>query len=182
MTRLAAALFMVGATLAGAGGSPSTQRQPAAALARARHGDELHVKLAAEQPPHFECPAWDPVGPSKPRFSWRPIKAGNWHLVGDGVVFESTDITFDVIWRDAGGTDHPIVSYTHHFDPQPSGFNAVLYEATRSAPAVPAKGNDQLVLRMSAPAGTYADGTMLWIPNGDAETTMGRDPSLTLPR
>jgi hypothetical protein len=111
-----------------------------------------------------------------------PIKAGNWHLVGDGVVFESTDVTFDVIWRDAGGTDHPIVSYTKHFDPQPSGFNAVLYEDDALGPAVPAKGNDQLVLRMSAPAGTYPDGTMLWIPNGDAEKTMGRDPSLTLPR
>jgi hypothetical protein len=111
-----------------------------------------------------------------------PIKAGSWHLVGDGVVFESTDITFDVLWRDAAGTDHPIVSWTHHFDPMPSGFDAVLYEDDAPGVAAPAKGNDQLVLRMSAPAGGYPDGTMLWIPNGDAETTHGRDPSLTLPK
>ena len=111
-----------------------------------------------------------------------PIKAGNWHLVGDGVVFQSTDITFDVIWRQASGTDHVLVSFTHHFDPQPSGFNAVLYEADGLGVAADAKGNDQLVLRMSAPPGGYPDGTMLWIPNGDAETTMGRDPSLTLPK
>ena len=111
-----------------------------------------------------------------------PIKAGSWHLVGDGVVFQSTDITFDVLWRDAGNNDHPIVSFTHHFDPMPSGFNAVLYEDDAAGVAAPAKSNDQLVLRMSAPPGGYPDGTMLWIPNGDGASTMGRDPSLTLPK
>jgi hypothetical protein len=111
-----------------------------------------------------------------------PIKAGNWHLVGDGVVFQSTDITFDVLWRDAGNVDHPLASFTHHFDPQPSGFNAVLYEDNALGVAANAKANDQLVLRMSAPPGGYPDGTMLWIPNGDAEKTMGRDPNLTLPK
>jgi len=111
-----------------------------------------------------------------------PIKAGNWHLVGDGLVFESTDITFDVLWRDAANVDHPIVSFTRHFDPQPSGFDAVLYEDNALGPQVNAKANDQLVLRMSAPAGGYPDGTMLWIPNGDADQTHGRDPNLTLPK
>ena len=110
-----------------------------------------------------------------------PIKAGNWHLVGDGIVFESTDVTFDVIWRNGAG-DHPIVSFTRHFDPQPSGFDAVLYDDNALGAAVDAKANDQLVLRMSTPPGTYPDGTMLWDPNGDEEVTHGRDPSLTLPR
>ncbi len=91
------------------------------------------------------------------------------------MVFQSTDITFDVLWRDAAG-DHPIVSFTHHFDPMASGFNAVLYEDDAVGVAANAKGNDQLVLRMSAPAGTYPDGTMLWIPNGDAEQTPGAIP------
>jgi hypothetical protein len=87
------------------------------------------------------------------------------------VVFESTDVTFDVLWRDAGNVD-----------PQPSGFNAVLYEDNALGPEVAAKANDQLVLRMSAPPGGYPDGTMLWLPNGDQEKTMGRDPNLTLPK
>ena len=98
------------------------------------------------------------------------------------MVFESTDVTFDVLWRDAGNVDHPVVSWTRHFDPQPSGFNAVLYEDNALGPEVAAKANDQLVLRMSAPPGGYPDGTMLWLPNGDQEKTMGRDPNLTLPK
>jgi hypothetical protein len=110
-----------------------------------------------------------------------PIKAGNWHLVGDGIVFQPVDVTFDVLWRDSGNVDHPIVSFTHHFDPQPSGFNAVEYEDNALGVAAKAKGNDQLILRMSAAAGTYPDGSMLWIPNGDGPNAQGRDPSLTLP-
>ena len=110
-----------------------------------------------------------------------PITAGSWHLVGDGIVFQPVDVTFDVLWRDAGNVDHPIVSFTHHFDPQPSGFNAVEYEDNAPGVAAKAKGNDQLILRMSAAAGTYPDGTMLWIPNGDGANAQGRDPSLTLP-
>ena len=35
---------------------------------------------------------------------------------------------------------------------------------------------------MSAPPGGYPDGTMLWLPNGDQDKTLGRDPSLTLPQ
>ena len=110
-----------------------------------------------------------------------PIKAGSWHLVGDGIVLDPVDITFDVLWRDAGG-DHPVVSFTHHFDPPSAGFNAVLYEADAAGVAAKAKSNDQLVLRMTAAPGSYPPDTMLWIPNGDAEQTHGRDPSLTLPR
>jgi hypothetical protein len=110
-----------------------------------------------------------------------PIKAGSWHLVGDGIVLDPVDITFDLLWRDAGG-DHPIATWTHHFDPPASGFDAVQYEADAPGVAAKAKGNDQLVLRMTAAPGNYPADTMLWIPNGDAETTNGRDPSLTLPK
>ena len=98
------------------------------------------------------------------------------------MVFEPVDVTFDVLWRDAGNVDHPIVSFTKHFDPQPSGFDAVLYDDNALGAQVNAKANDQLVLRMSAPPGGFPDGTMLWLPNGDQEKTNGRDPSLTLPK
>ena len=108
-----------------------------------------------------------------------PIKAGSWHLVGDGIVLDQTDVTFDVLWRDGGG-DHPIVSFTHHFDPPNSGFDAVGYEDDALGVAAPAKSNDQLVLRFSA-QGPASEQT-LFIPNGDGAKLNGRDPSLTLPK
>ena len=110
-----------------------------------------------------------------------PIKAGTWHLVGDGIVLESSDITFDVLWRDANG-DHPIATWTHHYDVPANIQNAVQYEADAPGVAADAKSNDQLGLRMTAAAGNYPADTMLWTPNGDADKTNGRDPSLTLPK
>ena len=110
-----------------------------------------------------------------------PIKAGSWHLIGDGVTFYSVDITFDVLWRDAGG-DHPIATWTHHFEPLVSSFDAIQYEEDAPGVAAPAKGNDQLILRMTAAPGQYSADKTLWIPNGDGANTHGRDPSLTLPK
>jgi hypothetical protein len=95
-------------------------------------------------------------------------------------VLYPVDVTFDVLWRDAAG-DHLVVSWTHHFDPPASGFNAVQYEEDAVGVAAKAKANDQLVLRMTA-QGNYPADTMLWIPNGDGASTQGRDPSLTLPK
>jgi hypothetical protein len=110
-----------------------------------------------------------------------PIKAGSWHLVGDGIVLYPVDITFAVLWRDAAG-EHPIASFTHHFDPPSAGFDAVQYEDDAIGVAAKAKPNDTLILRMTAADGGQPADTMLWIPNGDAEKTKGRDPSLTLPK
>jgi hypothetical protein len=109
-----------------------------------------------------------------------PIKAGTWHIIGDGIVLDPVDVTFDVLWRDANG-DHPIATWTNHFDPPANVNNAAQAEADVPGVAANAKGNDQLVLRMTAQGAGTAD-TMLWAPNGDAEKTNGRDPSLTLPK
>ncbi len=88
-------------------------------------------------------------------------------------------MTFDVLWRDAAGTDHPLASVSHHFDPQPAGFNAVQFEADAPGVAAPARSNDHLVLRFTAQgAGTG----ILYIPNSDGANAMGRIPSLTLPK
>jgi hypothetical protein len=112
-----------------------------------------------------------------------PLHAGNWHLVGDGVVFDTCDVTFDVLLRASDG-DHPIVSFQHHFVPPPAGpneFDAVAYEADGAGVAAAAVANvDQLVLRFSV-TGAPTQPT-LYVPNGDAASTHGRDPSLTLPK
>jgi hypothetical protein len=96
-------------------------------------------------------------------------------------VLQPCDITYDVVWREAAtGTEHALVSWTNHFDPPASGFNAVPFEADGAGVAAAAKANDQLVLRFTA-NGDPAKG-QCWIPNGDGASTMGRDPSLTLPK
>jgi hypothetical protein len=112
-----------------------------------------------------------------------PIKAGNWHLVGDGITFDPADVTFDVIWR-AGGVDHPIVSFTHSFAASGAPVNgyapAVPYDADAMGVAAPAAENDELVLRFTA-TGTTTQ-SVLYIPNGDGTKAQGRIPSLTLPQ
>lgn len=90
------------------------------------------------------------------------------------------DITFELLWRDPTGTDHPIAAVTHHFDPRPSGFMAVPFETELSGAAAPARRNDLLVLRLSAPP-SDAMPVLRYIPNGDGALTGGRLPSLLLP-
>ena len=118
-----------------------------------------------------------------------PIKAGEWDLIGDGIVVVSggVDIRFDVIWRprtDAGvGADVPLVSFQNHFASLPAGpgqFNAVPFEATGSGVAADAVAGDLLVLRFTAM--NAPPGAMAFVPNGDGFKTMGRIPSITLPR
>jgi hypothetical protein len=107
-----------------------------------------------------------------------PIPAGTWTLVGDGIIIEPVDAQFDLIWR-ANGVDTPIAVWTHHFDPQPTGFDAVAYEETKLAAAVPAQAGDLLVLRYQAMNATVS---MAYIPNGDGANSNGRIPNLTLPQ
>jgi hypothetical protein len=113
-----------------------------------------------------------------------PIKAGSWHLVGDGVTFDPCDVTFAVLWRSSDGQDHPIVSFTHSFPasgPPMNGYApAIAYEADAMGVAAPAQANDLLVLRFTA-TGNPND-TTLFIPNGDGAKAQGRIPSLTLPQ
>jgi hypothetical protein len=113
-----------------------------------------------------------------------PIKAGSWHLVGDGVTFDPCVVTFAVLWRTSDGKDHPVVSFTNSFaasGPAVNGFPpAIAYEADAQGVAVPAQPNDQLVLRFTA-TGNPSD-AVLYIPNGDGPKAQGRIPSLTLPQ
>jgi hypothetical protein len=112
-----------------------------------------------------------------------PIKAGNWHLVGDGVTFDPCVVTFAVLWRTSDGKDHPIVSFMHSFaasGPPMNGYApAIAYEADATGAAVPAQAGDELVLRFTA-TGNASDAN-LYIPNGDGNKAQGRIPSLTLP-
>lgn len=109
-----------------------------------------------------------------------PIKAGTWHLVGDGIVLSAADVTYDVVWRDSKGGEHAIATWSHHFDPLPSGFNATQFEADTAGSEAKASANDTLILRLSAQGDPTV--AMLWIPNGDGAKAMGRVPSLTLPK
>jgi hypothetical protein len=87
-------------------------------------------------------------------------------------------VTYDALWRSTAG-DHAIVSFSHHFDPPASGFNAQAYDADAPGVAAPAKTNDQLVLRFTAQGNSTQ---LLMIPNSDGANAMGRIPSLTLPK
>jgi hypothetical protein len=111
-----------------------------------------------------------------------PIPAGTWHLVGDGEVIASVDIRYDLIWRagggDAGGTDVVLATFDHHFDPQPSGFDAVAFEDEASGPAADAKAGDLLVLRITA---SNTTASTAFIPNGDGASSNGRIPYVDLP-
>jgi hypothetical protein len=110
-----------------------------------------------------------------------PIRAGTWHLVGDGILFTSADVRFDVLWRH-GGSDTTVLHLEHHFDP-PTGANryeAVPYEADATADAVAAVAGDLLVLRFSSDPGDGGAVTT-YLPNGDGAHANGRIPSLTLP-
>lgn len=85
------------------------------------------------------------------------------------------------MWRNAAG-DHPIATWSHHFDPLPAGptqFNAQPFEADARGAAAAAKANDQLVLRFSAQGSSTQ---LLIVPNSDGARAMGRIPSLTLPK
>lgn len=107
-----------------------------------------------------------------------PIDAGTWHLVGDGIVIEEVDVLFEVLSR-RGTQDQAIASWLHHFTPPASGFDAVPFDASATAAAVPAQSGDLLVFRYSVVAG--ATRPMAWIPNGDGANAHGRIPSIQLP-
>jgi len=108
-----------------------------------------------------------------------PISAGTWHLVGDGIVTESVDVTFQVIWRTQAGQDTLLASFAHHFDPLPgNSFDAIPFEADATGIAAAAAEGDELVLRFT---GASALNEMAYVPNGDGRLTDGRIPNLTFP-
>jgi hypothetical protein len=110
-----------------------------------------------------------------------PVSAGNWHLVADAIIFQTCDVTFDLLWRSAMG-DQTIASWSQHFDAPPTGpgqFDALPFEADASAPAVPAQPGDQLVWRFTVTSAAATGGA--YIPNSHGAQANGRIPSVTLP-
>jgi hypothetical protein len=94
-------------------------------------------------------------------------------------VVNPSDLRYDFIWRH-GGVDTLLVTFMHHFDPQPTGYNAVEYDADATGIAAAAAAGDQLVWRWSVVAGADAPNGMS-IPNGNGTSSGGRYPSITLP-
>ena len=116
------------------------------------------------------------------------IAAGDWVLVGDGIVFAPVDVRFEVRRRRSGAggndlgtpaSDLVIASFAHHYDPPASGFAAVPFDAKAAGLPADFASGDQLVLRISS---SGADPSATYVPNGDGASTMGRIPSLTLPK
>jgi hypothetical protein len=108
------------------------------------------------------------------------IPAGVWHFVGDGIVFAPVDITWDVIWRPAGGgPETGLVRFAHHYDPGADLNTAVPYEATAVGVPAEAHAGDQLVLRLSAAAASQPN---VFYPNGEGSRAHGRIPYLDLPQ
>ena len=107
------------------------------------------------------------------------VPAGTYHLVLDGIVLQSVDVEFDLLWR-RDGSDTVLATARQHFDPpMDGGFDAQAFELDVQAPAVDYRGGDQLVLRYTGTNATSADA---YIPNGDGAKKAGRDPNITLPR
>jgi hypothetical protein len=107
------------------------------------------------------------------------IPAGQWHLVGDGIITESVDVHFEVLQRRAGTPDVVIVSWDHHFDPLGGGvFDAQPFDADADGPAVMQQDGDQLIFRYT---GASATRPMAYEPNGDGGKRNGRNPNITLP-
>jgi hypothetical protein len=109
-----------------------------------------------------------------------PIKAGTWQIVGDGIIIDSCDVTFAVLWRTTAG-DTPVATFTHHFDPAASISDAVLYDGTAAGIAVTPAAGDQLVLHITAANPAAGTGSLYGL-NGDGAADGGRKPFLTLPQ
>ena len=107
------------------------------------------------------------------------LPSGTWKLVGDGVILQAVDVTFEVLVR-RGESELPVVSWQQHFDPRAGGsFDAIAYDANAVGPAVKRQKGDQLIFRYS---GLSATSRNAYVPNGDGVRQNGRIPNLTLPR
>jgi hypothetical protein len=106
------------------------------------------------------------------------VPAGMYHVIYDGVIIGTVDVTFDLIHR-RGDTDNVLVTWTQHFEPRPAGFQAQPFEMDHEAPAIDFVDGDQLVYRYS---GANATVEMAYIPVGFPESEGGRQTNITLPR
>ena len=106
------------------------------------------------------------------------VKAGTYHLVLDAIIIKPVDVTFDLIWR-SGTTDHPLATWTQHFDPLPgANYDAQPFEYDEDCPEIATATGDQLVFRYTGANTTSAEA---YIPNGDGSHANGRIPYIELP-
>ncbi len=106
------------------------------------------------------------------------VPAGTYHVVLDGIVIQSVDVQFDLLWR-RNGSDTTLATWSVHFDPSGSDFDAVPAEVDEQAPAIDFRAGDQLVFRYTGSNTTTDDA---YIPDGDGAKKNGRDPNITLPQ
>ena len=112
------------------------------------------------------------------------VPAGSYQLVADGIIVESVDVTFELIWRRPSRVpaDMVVATWQHHFDPLGGGnFDATPFEVSAQGAAIDYEPgmDDQLVWRYS---GANSTTPMAYIPNGDGAVANGRIPHITLPR
>ena len=106
------------------------------------------------------------------------LPRGSWTLIGDGIIIEPVDVRFEVFVR-RGGSELPVVSWDHHFEPRPGGsFDATAYEEAAQGAAIDRRDGDVLVFRYT---GASATSMNAYIPNGDGARQKGRIPHLILP-
>ena len=106
------------------------------------------------------------------------VPAGTYHFVLDCIVVAPVDVKFELAVRH--GTDSLVLAtWSKHFDPLSTGYDAQPYEVNKEAPAIEAVAGDELVFRYTA---TNTKSAEAWIPNGDGKLANGRVPSITLPR
>ena len=95
----------------------------------------------------------------------------------DCIVIAGVDVTFDLLHR-RDTVDTVITTWTEHFDPLPTGFDAQPHSVSMPGAAVDFAAGDKLVFRFSAANTTQSDA---WIPNGDGRNSAGRIPNISLP-
>jgi len=96
----------------------------------------------------------------------------------DCIVIAGVDVTFDLLHR-RGADNTVIATWTMHFNPMPTSFDAQAYEIDMPGQAVPFASGDKLVFRFSGANTIDSDA---WIPNGDGSASKGRVPNFTLPQ
>ena len=106
------------------------------------------------------------------------IPAGTWGFVGDGIITDSVDVTFEIFVRAPDDGVTAIATFQHHFEPLPIGFEAQPFMASMPFSAITVTDGDQLILRYSAQNTTVP---MAYIPNGDGFRAGGRIPFIDLP-
>lgn len=106
------------------------------------------------------------------------MPSGRYHFVLDCIVIAGVDMQFDLMQR-RGADNTVITTWTHHFDPLPTGFDAQKYELDMQGAKIDFVIGDKLVFRYSASNTIMAEA---WIPNGDGKLSMGRIPNITLPK